>query len=287
MDKTLVYLEQISENLQYVDYEMIYNAIKEMRNKAVPSTLLKKGGYVDRVRINEKEEIFNNESSVSYIKNKAILESRKEFGRANLPNQPMFYGSVASTLIDIPRAVAFFETTELLDDRSKLEGMKEVEQIFTHSRWRVIEDIELAEIIYSDEALKINPDVQTALKYHEQFIIGHDQKEHFEDQLRFFSNQFARVKKYSDHEYKISCAYANYILDSTSLGGIAYPSVPSEYKGQNVVLRPEVVDNSLKLEKVGMSFFKRKNFTNLPIECFKVCTELGEGNQSFKWVDPS
>ncbi len=282
MDKTLIYLEQISENLNFADYEMIYRSIADMRDKSAPATILKKGHYIDRVRINRKDEIFICEDEISYIKDQKKLLGRTEYGRANLPEQAMFYGAVESTLINMPRAVAYFETSDLFWG-DKLNSLKEVSEVFTHSRWRVQEDIELLEIIYSDEALKVNPDVQAALKYHTEFIKDHEKKDHFEEQMKFFSNQFARIKRYSNNEYKISCAYSNYILATTHLGGVAYPSVASEYKGQNIVLKPTIVDQFLKLESLSMSLFERKNYENQPIVPIKICKNLGKNNQNFVW----
>lgn len=282
MDKTLIYLVQISETLDFADYNMIYQSILEMRDKSVPTALLKKGSYIDRVRINRNGEIFKSETEISYIKDKTKLIGRTEYGRANLPSQSMFYGAVESTLINMPRAVAYFETSELFSD-NKLNTLENAFEIFTHSRWRVVEDIELLEIIYSDEALKINPDVQTSLKYQTKAIEGHVKREHFEEQMKFFSNQFARIKKHSHNEYKISCAYSNYILSSTHLGGVAYPSVASGYQGQNIVLKPDVVDKCMKLESLSMSSFERKNNQNMPVIPIKICTDLGANNDNFIW----
>lgn len=230
MDKTLIYLEQISENLEFAEYNMIYQSIFDMRDKSAPSALLKKGSYIDRVRVNRDGETFKSESEISYIKDQTKLNNRIEYGRANLPNQAMFYGAVVSSLITMPRAVAYFETSDLFSN-NKLNTLENVSEVFTHSRWRVIEDIELLEIIYSDEALKVNPDVQAALKHQTKAIESHVKREHFEQQMKFFSNQFARIKRHSHNEYKISCAYSNYILSATHLGGVAYPSVASGYQG--------------------------------------------------------
>jgi len=111
--------------------------------------------------------------------------------------------------------------------------------------------------------------------------------DHYEKQGIFFSNEFARndIEKGEVYKYKISASYANYIWNNTPIKGITYPSVQSNYLGQNVALLPEVVDKYLKLEKVGMFRFKKENGNDLPIDSFKLATDLGENSMNFKWFD--
>ena len=46
--------------------------------------------------------------------------------------------------------------------------------------------------------------------------------------------------------YKITCAFSNYIKEKfPEIDGIIYASVKSEFKGTNIVLWPEVVDEKL------------------------------------------
>ena len=55
---TLTYLDQIKHNLEFVDYELIYQSIADLRDKFAPTALLKKDWFIDRVRINKPDEIF-------------------------------------------------------------------------------------------------------------------------------------------------------------------------------------------------------------------------------------
>lgn len=57
---TLTYLDQIKHNLEFVDYELIYQSIADLRDKFAPTALLKKDWFIDRVRINKPDEIFYN-----------------------------------------------------------------------------------------------------------------------------------------------------------------------------------------------------------------------------------
>jgi hypothetical protein len=131
---TLVFLGQIQNNLEYVDYELIYKSIVEMSDKIIPTAILRKGWYIDRVRINRGNEIFNKIEDVSYIHDNDVLNNHVNFGRANIPKQAVFYGSILSPKIRVSRAVAYFETSSVLKE---LEIHENIEEIFTLSLWEI------------------------------------------------------------------------------------------------------------------------------------------------------
>ena len=281
---TLTYLEQVRYNLEFVDYNIICQSIADLRDKFVPTALLKKGRVIDRVRINKPDEVFTNIKQVSYIHDKDVLDKYVTFGRANEPKQSVFYGSIISSQIEQPRVVAYFETSELLKE---LDKHHDVEEIFTLSRWRILDNIEIIEMIFSDEALKVNEYNRLSLENQMKNYKHLELADHYEKQGKFFSNEFARddIKKGESFKYKITASYANYLWQKTPLKGITYPSVPSNYLGQNVALLPELVDKFLKLESVAMFKFERRNGINLPVDSFKIATVLGDNFMDFKWVD--
>lgn len=284
MNLTLTYLSQIRDNLEYVDYDLIYKSIADMRDKFVPTALLQKDWFIDRVRVNKPGEVFTSVDQVSYIHDKEILDKYVGFGRANEPKQSVFYGSIISPQIKQPRVVAYFETSELLKELDKQDN---VEEIFTLSRWRILDDIEVIEMIFSDEAMKVNEYNRLSLENQIKNYKNLPLADHYEHQGVFFSNEFARddINKGESHKYKITAAYSNYLWRESHLKGITYPSVASKYLGQNVALLPEVVDKYLKLEMVGMFKFKKRNGENLPIDSFKIATDLGDNQSNFKWYD--
>lgn len=281
---TLLYLEQIRQDLEFVDYDILCKSIADLKDKFVPTAILKNGYYIDRVRINRENEIFSNIEQISYIHDKNVLEKSVPFGRANKPKQAVIYGSVVSPEIQQPRVVAYFETSDLL---LELDNNKNVEEIFTLSRWEILEDIEIIEMIFSEEALIVNEynklSLKNQLKNYKHLLLA----KHYEKQGKFFSNEFARndIKKGESFKYKISASYSNYIWDKTHLKGITYPSVQSNYLGQNVALLPELVDKYLKLQKVGMFKCKKENGENFTVASFKLATDLGENSMNFKWFE--
>lgn len=281
---TLTYLEQVRNNLEFVDYNIVCQSIADLKDKFVPTALLKKGWFIDRVRINKQNEVFTDIEQVSYIHDKDILDKYITFGRANEPKQSVFYGSIISPQIKQPRVVAYCETSELLKELDKHHN---VEEVFTLSRWNILDDIEIIEMIFSNEALKVNEYIRLSLENQIKNYKHLELSEHYEKQGKFFSNEFARndIRKGESFKYKITASYANYLWQKTALKGITYPSVPSNYLGQNVALLPDVVDKFLKLESVAMFKFERRNGINLPIDSFKIATDLGDNFMDFKWVD--
>lgn len=284
MNDTLRFLNDVRDRLEHVPYDTIYHAIADMRDKFIPTAIIHKGAYIDRVRINKSpEQCYTHEHELSYIHDPAIVEQYVGFGRANKERQAVFYGAVESPEIKQPRVVAYFETSPVLRE---LDKHNTITEIFTVSRWRVMEDIEVCEMIFSDEALKVSKYAQMSLarqlKHYKHLPLAAE----YEEQGRFFSNEFARsdVRPGEDHKYKITSAYANYIWNNTAMKGITYPSVQSRYLGQNVALLPEVVDRSLKLEApVGVFKFERINGANLPIDSTHLAMDLGAGNSKFIW----
>lgn len=284
MNNTLQFLTEVRDRLEYISYEQIYGAIADMRDKFIPTAIIHKGAYIDRVRVHRNlTDLFYKEEDVSYIHDKEIIENNVGFGRANKEKQAIFYGAVESPEIKQPRIVAYFETSPIIKE---LEKHPNVVELLTVSRWRVIEDIEVVEMIFSDEALKVSKYAQMSLEHQLQHYKHLPLAKEYEEQGRFFSNEFARsdVRPGEDWKYKITSAYANYIWDHTHLKSITYPSVQSSYLGQNVALLPEMVDRSLRLEApIGLFKFERINGINQPIDSTHIAMDLGNNNSAFVW----
>lgn len=79
MNPTLQFLSEVKDGLEHVDYNLIYTSIADLKDKFVPTALLKKGWTIDRVRINRSEETFNSKNQLSYISDKEVLEKHVGF----------------------------------------------------------------------------------------------------------------------------------------------------------------------------------------------------------------
>lgn len=289
MDKILVELDRLRNSLRNVEYEHIYELIRSLRYKILPTALLKKGWFIDRVRLNQPADVlFTRKDEISYITDQYVLQNCVDFGRANVKGQGIFYGAVLSPEIEQPRLSAYLETSKIYKHLERFPMAPENQNLtetFTVSRWRILEDIEVLEMIFSEEALKVSHYAQESLKNQLNNLKGHERIQHFIEQCTFFSNEFARndIEQGENYKYKISSAYINYIWNQTDFKGITYPSVATKYKGQNVALMPEFVDKYLELESCLLCKFERINGVNLPIDNSHLCTDLGNDQMDFQW----
>lgn len=172
------------------------------------------------------------------------------------------------------------ETAQILKDKEavNIEG-----QLYTLGRWEVLEDFKVAEMVFCDEAIESNPDTKRAYEFQLKNLEKDEMKEFMLRQIKFFSSQYAR--KVNDHNfYKISVAYTDLLLNEANLNGIAFPSVQSGYKGQNIVLKPEVVDKYLKLNLVS-TLRVHKNKMKTVVNNHKYSLEFGKNNSKFIWHD--
>lgn len=290
-EKAFQKLVEYSKDLKNVDYteikRLITDSIKEL---PIATAVLKKGRYVSRARVNKGMNLYTEEEKISYVKDKKVIaEYMKKFGRANRPHQVMFYGAVQSTEISQARATAIFEVSSLLG-KEKVDTMDQ--ELLTISDWKVLEDILLMEMVFSKDAISKNPDTKAAFEHHIANFPSHPLKELMIKQLVFFSNEFAKKVDWDKHwNYKISVAYTDIILndkksqiDGIPIEGIAFPSVPSIYKGQNVVLKPETVDDKLKLNMVSTNLLYRYKENSIGNN-HKHVTDFGIDNSNFTWKD--
>ena len=283
-------LVSYSKNLKEADYTEIVELLKNTIQKLpVTTAILNKGWYIDRVRPNEGETLFYSEDQISYIKDKNIIENKmNKYGRCNLPHQVMFYGAIESSVIKQQRVTAISETSRIFRDPESIniEG-----ELHTLSRWELLEDIIVAELVFHDDAIQKNPDTMNAFAHHLPKILASDYREGMLKLMKLFSYEFAKtVLSDEDFNYKISAAYTNLIIndvkltDGRNIEGITYPSVISGFQGQNVVLDPDVVNKKLRLKNVTTHRLhknKLKSFINND----KIVSDFGENNSNFVWED--
>ncbi len=282
-------LEKMSHDLKGVNYDFVYDMISKIDRHYAPTAKLHKGHYIDRVRINpsnDEKDFFTNEFEVSYIHDKDVLDKYVGLGRANAPKQAVFYGAVRSPEIPQARVVNYFETTALFKNNPLPDN---VSQIFTMSRWEIMDDIEVMEMIFAEKALKESQYARMSFDHQVELLKNCGRPElieHYLQQAKLFSEQFGRddVVKGEEYKYTIAAAYANFFWNNSELKGVTYPSVQSIYKGQNVALLPEVVDKHLKLQSVGVFKFERINGMSLPIDSTHIVENLGKDNMDFRYI---
>lgn len=198
---------------------------------------LNQGQYIFRGRRNENGEIFTQPKQLTY---RTDVDNIENFGRANEPHQTIFYGANNTE-------TALLETSSLFNDSKVNLGVEEI----SLGRWYVRKTINLLGII-NYKATKAN----SIVKNLQEEANRHPFNSHITQYiLAFFSNEFSRNARGKMHLYKISCAYFNHVvrkLYDEGIMGVAYPSVQNEYKGLNVALIPEAVDNFMVMDMVGI-----------------------------------
>ncbi|MCC9042710.1 RES domain-containing protein [Myroides sp. M-43] len=279
-EKALKEIIAYRDRLEEIEYEDIKTLIKEsIRHIPIALAKLHKNAMIDRVRLNNGKPFFTSENELSYITDEEVINTHlTEFGRANKPHQPLFYGALMSEKIRENRMTAYAETSTLLRDTESvnLEG-----ELFTLSRWKTNQELIVPEIVFSEEAITANPQIEASFRKYYNDLMIEPMRELALRQLQLFSQEFAR-KIRSHHDYKIAVAYADLLMTEGDYPGILYPSVQTGYQGQNLVLRPDIVDKHLVLTSVS-THRVHKNKLNSTMANYYHTQNFGENNSNFVW----
>ena len=270
------FLEEIkSADLSKLSYSKITSLIKYNSIRwPYTSTIIKKGTFVERGRVNEGGVFYNSEFEISY---RTDVGNIKEFGRANMPFTSRFYGAMASKEIKLPIIVLFSELVEQFRNRPT----SDLEIIMTVGKWFVKEDLEVADICYSQKYFNIE-EIKKRYEYWASKLRGTEiGQEEYQKTLSFFSDEFARTDINNHHDYKLSCLYADFAIGE-KLHGIMYPSVKTEYKANNIVLTRNAVEQFLELKQVAMFKYQIKNGSPIVIQTHH-SDNLGSFNTNFTW----
>jgi len=215
-----------------------YNEILELLSETIvphPILTMPAGKYLYRARKNESKPFITKEE-ISYNKDASKI---KEYGRANNIGQSLFYAGHKDD-------TAIFETSSLFKDGMIAPGLER----FTLGRWYVKKSIDVIGMVCNKEAMMKEESLKN-LYLKVLNLIGNDANA--QRVLEFFSKEFSRNIKGDKNNYKLSCAYFNFILNHPQgkrFKGIVYPSVENEYRDLNVALLPDAVDDSLILDMV-------------------------------------
>jgi len=273
-----IIFELKNADLSRVNYLRIINIlVNELRSVPYTTTKLKAGHFIERARINKSGEIFNSEAEITY---RTDFENIKEFGRANAPQQSMFYGAIKSDHIRNPRIVNLFESSELYRQSDKDLN----EFIMTVGKWKIKQDFEVALMTFNKKIIENIPSTRIAYEYHYNNLKKDfpDRIDDIELVLEFFSDEFAKKNIKTHNDYKISSAYSELAINVNGLNGVIYPSVRTDFQGTNVALTPQAVENYLELEVVAMFHIYKKRNKSFMDNAF-IAKDFGYLNSSFKW----
>ena len=274
--------EYESADLENVSFNKLSVQLRRLNWIPILTAKLNKGYHIERARINKPNEIFYSEKDLSFRND---YEDIKTYGRANIKHHSLFYGAIESDVIAHPRLINLLETSQIFRNLGKVKVDK-ADFVMTVGKWKIKEDIEVAEMVFNENSIKNSKDVEKSFNYH----LNNLKKEHPENLeqfkliLEFFSNQFAKKEIKKDTDYMISAAFADFVMNWKGLPGLKYPSVKSDYMGHNIVLTPAAVEQYLEIDIAAM-FRITKNGENSLISPIKHATDFGGLNSKFKWVD--
>nr|WP_319272363.1 RES domain-containing protein [uncultured Draconibacterium sp.] len=245
-NELLKYIENYSKNKNVNSYDSLKKTIYQCQFP-FPTISISEGTNLFRARIHKKgEKYFDKIDDIANIKD---LEGIKYYGRANERKQSIFYCSD-------DQITAAFEVSHISrkNERPKIE-------IITIGVWEVKEELRLGVVPIHAKIKGVNRIANKIYENYQELNINF-KKDGIDipiNLLNFISDEFVSNANEMESNYLISCAFANYMFDSTgydsyykrdiSLDGILYTSVQYEREGMNLALKDEVVNNS-KIELV-------------------------------------
>lgn len=254
--KSIEEIKRIISRLNIIDFnsEDSYNAIEkfiktELLQFALPTKVFEPGMIFYRCSNHYDSNDFLTTTKLSY---RTDLDDIKDFGRANLKNQGIFY--CADKV-----ATAIGETNSVL----RGDGHKDVDTfLVTVSVWRSIKPLEFTLIINNKNAQEKNAVIKKYKtdidKLTMELFNGEADKVH--EILNFISNEFALNTNGNSNLYKISSAFSQLAFESSD--GIIYPSVQRKLEGNNFAIKPSSVDEKLEFVEAYKYKFEKKGESN-------------------------
>lgn len=202
-------------------------------------------GYISKSDLSYKPQKFN-----------------KECQRASTPNNTMFYGTIVEEgrPIEETRLIAASECSSLLRGGIDTSGIEKI----TFGRWQVIKDIDLVSIVHKDifSNVENNALLKELHRGYEEFIKKSPDIEANNNFIaRFFAEEYSKENITNDFDYFLSAVFSEFVAYDLGYDGVMYPSVQAGGQiGFNVAIKPEAVDNKMRLDIVGEStLYKNKD----------------------------
>jgi hypothetical protein len=260
MDFTL-HIKDILSKLDSIDLSNLNNADKEARQimetigrfPVVENSLLP-GKKMMRIRPNCNGVHYLRKCDLSFVPQ----AWNKFYQRASTPYQTMFYATLMSEHApvredDEPTNVCM---KEIFKEFRETDFTSRRYQIFTYSIWEVIERVETFPVIYNDDFYKANEYTAELLNYFHFTIDNNPDFKIYKEGtlllLNYFANHFANPEadRQNQHLYLFSAIFTE-LISKEKYDGIFYPSVRGNGHLYNVALKPNTVDNKLKLVQAG------------------------------------
>jgi hypothetical protein len=264
-------LGELTQHIQYLENlkldEIDDSTLENYIDKSFPifsytDGVIPAGSELFRARLNFDEEPFSEVKDIST----PPLNLIKSYGRANKPNEQIFY--CASNF-----RLAAFEVIQ--DFKNSLSPKHEV-AFLTIGVWKTLRPLHVAIIIDSPILHSVRNDIKENFEKHQK-MLNH---RHLTNEIvtannlvsQFFADQFTKREIKSHHDYKISALYTrrlktmnNYVAEqykSEKFDGINYPSVAMKFKGDNQALFIENLETKIELTNAIQVVCSNLDFEN-------------------------
>ena len=202
-------------------------------------------GYTSKSDISYKPQIYNDKCQ-----------------RASTPNNTMFYGTIVEEgrPIEETRLIAASECSSLLRGGISSLGIEKI----TFGRWQVTKDINLVAIVHKDifSNVENNLLLKELHSIYEKFIKKTPDIEEQNNLIaKFFAEEYSKDNIVYDYDYFLSAVFSEFVAYDLGYDGVMYPSMQAGGQiGFNVAIKPEVVDNNMRLDIIGEStLYKNKD----------------------------
>lgn len=247
--------------------------------------LIAEGIYILRARINYDGTMYNSEKELSYRPDDWAV---RNYGRAHSPVRSVFYGVLGTESREAAIETVLSETNEIFRNTDRQDTIPPLDFFCTISAWKVIRPIEVAQMLFS---IKFVNNIKWIRDGYIHFLdnfaskLQPEQIETVRLLLEFISDEFAKPLIRTHEDYIISAAYSQFVIESTPLKGILYPSVRTNGYGVNVALYPSTVDRCTSLKEIHYCRITTTPNNELIIAPLKRVSEFGPMNSSFIWED--
>lgn len=199
------------------------------------------------------------------------------FGRANEPGQGFFYCND-----NLNEGTGFSESMNVFRNNPNSQN-----ETITIGAWDVTRELKLAVVLPSEYKEIGSSLFNTAKKSYNLLDDGSSNFKQLKAMLEFIANEFTLDKEKDNSNYKITCAFVNYIKDKfPDVDGVVYASVKSALKGENIVLWEEVAEENLILVEARKRTFKLNGYKDF-LETEYCDTEHIDYNLGIvKWKKP-
>ncbi|WKX76687.1 hypothetical protein [Zobellia laminariae] len=192
-------LKQISKNLEHTSYEDILRLLEELEISYIMTFNIPKGTLISRIRPSERKP-YCKESQISYNPNP------ENYGRANKPNEPIFYGSIQGPGMLNSLDTNVWEWLNILN--SKPLNKIDFPLSFTSGFWEIQSDLPTIPIIYNNVSKEKTKLFDSLLENYEK----HSGVTELSSKIiEFLANEYSKVDINSPNDYKLTAAFSELI----------------------------------------------------------------------------